>query len=75
MTSSERMTCSVHHDICYGLNPIDKCCQGFSTGKLLVDSCLRELQAKPEPQILTLNLNPLSSNCLFVSSLAHDLFK
>jgi len=23
MTSSERMTCSVHHDICNGLNPMD----------------------------------------------------
>jgi len=28
------MICSVHDDICNGLNPIDKCFQGFSADKL-----------------------------------------
>jgi len=28
---------------------MDKCCDGFSAGKLLVVSCLRELEVKEEP--------------------------
>jgi len=44
MTSSERITCLVDHDICNGLNPMDKCCHGFSAGKLLVAFfCLHEM--------------------------------
>jgi len=33
----------VDHVICDGLNPMDKCCDDFSVGKLIVVSCLREL--------------------------------
>jgi len=43
MTSTERMTCLIDHNICNGLNPMIKCCHGFSAGKLFVASCLREL--------------------------------
>jgi len=40
----------VDHDICNGLNPMDKCCGGDSAGMLFVVSCLRELDDKLEPK-------------------------
>jgi len=42
------MTCLVDHDVCNGLNPMDKCCHDFSAGKLLVVFCLSEILAEPQ---------------------------
>jgi len=41
MTSLERMSGLVDHDICNSSVPcMDECCHGFSAGKQLAASCL-----------------------------------
>ena len=47
MKSSERMTFLLDHNICNGVNLMDKCSHGFSAGKLSVASCQCQLLAKP----------------------------
>jgi len=42
MTSLQRMSYLVDHDICNSSSPtcMDKCCNGFRAGKQLTASCL-----------------------------------
>jgi len=60
MTSLERMSCFVDHDIICNdsVRCIDDCCHGFRAGKQLAAACLHYVNCRlnPNSKPLTLNL-------------------